>query len=91
MMTYSYYFGFFPTLSLSFPQYLFVCVFILIATFAYISYVSLKINSNFQRIIYILIYIFAWFILGGLISGLVMSILAGIIYVLIREFSGDYS
>ena len=49
-MTYSYYFGFFPSLGLSFPQYLFVCVFILIATFAFISFVSLKINSNFKRI-----------------------------------------
>ena len=90
-MNYSYYFGFFPSLALCFPQYLFVSVFILIATFAFITFVSFKVNSNFKRIIYILVYIFAWFILGGLMSGLVMSILAGIIYVLVREFSGDYS
>ena len=90
-MSYSYYFGFFPSLGFSFPQYLFVCIFILIVTFAYISFVSLKINSNFQRIIYILIYIFAWFLIGGLVSGMIMSILAGVIYVLVREFSGDYS
>ncbi len=90
-MTYSYYFGLFPSLGLSFPQYLFVCVFILIATFAFVSFVSLKINSNFKRIIYILVYIFAWFLLGGLISGLIMSVLAGVIYVMVREFSGDYS
>lgn len=90
-MTYSYYFGFFPLLDLSFPQYLFICTFILIGTTAYISFISLKINSNFQRIMYLLIYILAWFLLGGLLTGLIMSILAGIIYVLVREFSGDYS
>ena len=90
-MSYSYYFGFFPSLGLSFPQYLFLCIFILIGTFAYISFISLKINSNFQRIIYLLTYILVWFLLGGLLTGLVMLLLVGVIYVLVREFSGDYS
>jgi len=90
-MDYSYYFGLFPSLDLSFPQYLFLCTFIIFLTFGYVAFISFKIASNYQRLVSLLVYIFSWFILGGLLSGFIMSCLAGILYVLVREFSGDYS
>lgn len=90
-MDYSYYFGYFPSLGLNLAQYLFLCVFIIIITFGFVNYVSFKINSTYKRIIYLLLYIMIWFLIGGLLSGLSMSILGGVIYVMIREFSGDYS
>jgi hypothetical protein len=37
------------------------------------------------------LYIFAWFILGGIVGGGLILSSSCIIYVLIREFSGDYS
>ena len=90
-MTFSYLFGLVPLLNLNFQQYIFLCIFIGLVSIAFIAYISLKIDSNFNRIIYLLLYIFAWFILGGIIGGGLILLSSCIIYVLIREFSGDYS
>jgi hypothetical protein len=90
-MEYSYYFGFFPELGLSISQLLFLIVIILFITFGFISYVSYKIDTNYKRILYLLSYNFLWFLIGGLVSGILMLLIGAIIYVLIREFAGDYS
>ena len=90
-MEYSYYFGFMLSLGLSFPQFLFLIVLILFITFGFVSYISYKIDTNYQRTLYLLSYFFIWFVIGGLISGLVMILIGAIMYVLIREFAGDYS
>ena len=90
-MTYSYFIGFIHLLNLNITQYIFFSVFVGLITTAFVAYVSFKINSNYIRIVYLLIYISLWFIGGGLISGGIMLLFSGILYVLIREFSGDYS
>ena len=90
-MTFSYLFGLIPLLNLNFQQYIYFSIFIGLITIAFIAFVSLKIDSNFTRIIYLLLYIFAWFILGGIVGGGIILSSSCIVYVLIREFSGDYS
>ena len=90
-MSYSYLIGFIHLLNLNIPQYVFLCIFISLITIAFITYVSFKIESNYTRIIYLLSYIFAWFILSGIIGGSLILFFSCVAYVLIREFSGDYS
>jgi hypothetical protein len=90
-MTYSYLIGFIHLLNLNFTQYIFFSIFAGLITAAFVAYVSFKINSNYRRIVHLIIYISLWFIGGGLIGGGLMLIFSSILYVLIREFSGDYS
>lgn len=90
-MNYSYYFGLWGNLDLSFSQFLFVIFLILFATFGFISYIAFKLDTNFKRTIYLLGFNFFWLIVGGLISGLAMLFLCAVLYVLVREFAGDYS
>tara|TARA_B100000925_G_scaffold242502_1_gene191960 strand:+ start:53 stop:325 length:273 start_codon:yes stop_codon:yes gene_type:complete len=90
-MTYSYLIGFIHLFNFNFIQYIFFSVFAGLITAAFVAYVSFKINSNYKRIVNLLIYISFWFIGAGLIGGGVMLLFSSILYVLIREFSGDYS
>ena len=90
-MTYSYSIGFIHLLNLNFPQYIFFSIFAGLITAAFITYVSFKLDSNYKRIVYLIIYISLWFVGGGLIGGGLMLLYSSILYVLIREFSGDYS
>ncbi len=90
-MTYNYLVGLIHLLGLNFPQYLFFSIFIGLITAALVAYVSLKVESNFNRILYLLSYILIWFLIGGLIGGTILLVFCFILYVLIREFSGDYS
>ena len=90
-MTYNYLIGFMDLLDLNLFQYIFFAVFSCLVTIAFIAFLSFKLSSNFFRIIYLLIYIAIWFAAAGLIGGGVMMVFSAISYVLIREFSGDYS
>jgi len=90
-MSYSYSLGLIHLLDLNFFQYIFFSIFIGLITAAFIAYVSFKLNSNYIRIVYLLFYIFLWFSIGGILGGGVILIYSCILYVLIREFSGDYS
>ncbi|MBK68542.1 MAG: hypothetical protein CMF54_01985 [Legionellales bacterium] len=91
LMEFSYYFGFFPALGFNVPQYLFLVVFILFATFGFINFVAFRVETNYRKIVYLLSYFLIWFFLGGLVSGLLMAAIGAIMYILIREFAGDYS
>ena len=90
-MDYSYYFGFLASINFSIPEYLFLASFAIFITLGILTYMKFKVNSNYTRIISMLIYAFLWFLLGGLICGFAMSLFIGIAFVLINEFSGDYS
>ena len=90
-MSYSYSIGFIHLLDLNFPQYIFFFIFVGLITAAFVAYVSFKLKSNYTRILYLLFYIFLWFIIGGIIGGGLILVFSSILYVLIREFSGDYS
>ncbi len=90
-MSYSYSIGLIHLLGLNVPQYIFFCIFIGLITAALVAYISLKVESNLKRILYLLSYILVWFLIGGLIGGGVLLLFCLIFYVLVREFSGDYS
>ena len=90
-MFYNYLIGFIHLLNLNIPQYIFLCVFIGLGTAGFITFISFKIDSNYTRIVYVLSYIFLWFVIGGIIGGSLILLFSCILYVLIREFAGDYS
>ena len=90
-MKFNYYFGFLLALDFSLAQYLFLLIFMILISLAFINFISFKVPTNYKRILYLIGFILLNYIFGGLFGGTLMALLNAMLYVFIREFSGDYS